>query len=100
MKQPEGEITLAGWHLRKEVTMGQIFTLASLFISGIWWANSVENRFVLQAQELIRLEQKNELTLQAQSDRFDRYQASVDSAFKKIDASLMRIEDRMNRERD
>lgn len=80
--------TLHGWHLKKEVTIGQIATVVLLLVSGLWWATTVETRMGQLASEDKRIEQRYELQYQNITDRFDRYQATVTSAMNEIKSEI------------
>jgi len=54
-----------GWHLKKEVTIGQILTLGCLAVTGIWWASSVETRFMHLDGQIDRVEEAAKLELGA-----------------------------------
>lgn len=89
-----------GWHLRKEVTIGQIFTTIALVVTGLWWAASIENRQSLTQAEIRRIEEKQDMTARAMNDRFDRYQRSVADALNKIESGIQRISDKLDRKAD
>lgn len=87
MEQEEktGEIVLAGWHLKKEITIAQIITLVSLLFSTLWWASSVETRLIHLSGEDKRIEQKqdtNSLNIEKILGRIERKQ---DKLFDKLD---------------
>lgn len=105
------DMNLMGWHLKKEVTIGQIITLLTILLSGLWWASSVETRLAdgvsndrrIEAERIAedrRIEQKTDIILKGMSDRFDRSQDAVSVAFEKIDDSLVRIEKKLDRKAD
>lgn len=100
MSKDNNEIAFKGWHLRKEVTVGQIVTLLVLLVSGVWWASSVETRFAASEAEDKRIEQKTELYMAGMTDRFDRYQSEVARALSKIDYSINRLSDKIDHKKD
>lgn len=79
---------IKGWHLRKEVTVGQILTLLTILIAGVAWANSVEMRLSSSEYELKRVEQKLNITIGNINDRFDRYQRQIEAAMVRIENKL------------
>jgi len=76
---------MTGWHLKKEVTIVQILTLISVVASAIWWAATVETRFVVLAGEDRRIEEKvdlGNLNLERILNRIERKQ---DKLYDKMD---------------
>lgn len=67
-----------GWHIKKEVSVGHILTTALIAVSMMWWASSIENR--ITALEVAK-----------------EYNSA---AFKRIEQSLNRIEDKIDRKAD
>ena len=91
MKQQEkecGEIVLAGWHLKKEVTITQIITLVTLLISTLWWASSVETRLVYLSAEDLRIEQKQDQNFQSIERILGRIERKQDKIFDKLDKKM------------
>lgn len=81
------EVSLGmGWHLKKEVTVGQIVTLMTILISGLWWAATVETRLALMA---------NEQT--AMTERIDRDEKRIDAQFGEIKSYLVRIDNKVDK---
>ena len=76
------EYQLGGWHLRKEITIGQIVTMVTVIIGLITWGTSVESRLLI-------LEKSNK-TLEKRLDR----------DFANIKKTLYRIEDKIDRKAD
>lgn len=56
-----GEYKVNGWHLKKEVTIGQLITILCISVSGLWWASSVETRIIHLVGEDRRIEQKHDV---------------------------------------
>jgi len=98
------EYVVGGWHLRKEVTISQIVTLASLLVAGIWWSATtdarIEQNAAYSAAEDRRIEQKNDLIVNAMNGRFDRYQQTVKEALGEIKGGIKDINDKMDRKAD
>ena len=84
-----GEFKVSGWHLKKEVTIGQLITILVILVSGLWWASSVETRLVRVSDEIIRVEQKQDLQMM-----------SITRLFNRIDRKLNKIDDKMDRKAD
>lgn len=87
------------WHLRKEITIGQIITMVTVIVSLFAWGSSVEQRIEVNSREYIRIEQKLDLSQAAMVNRMDRTDATISSSLSDIKKSLMRIEDRINNDR-
>ncbi len=80
-----GDIVVNGWHLKKEVTIGQLLTLITLLISGLWWASSVETRLTHLDAEDIRIEQKNDMQNENIEKILGRIERKQDKIFDKLD---------------
>lgn len=102
---------MSGWHLKKEVTIGQLVSMGMILISGLWWASSVETRFVdafskieikesERKAEDARIEEKTEILFNNMGERFDRYQSDVSKALAKIDSSINRLSDKIDKKAD
>ena len=89
-----------GWHLKKEVTIGQIVTLLSILITGIWWASAVETRLATLKASDQRIEEKTEILLSNMNDRFDRYQHDVSKALLEINKGITRLNDKLDEKVD
>ena len=83
------EIYVAGWHLKKEVAITHLITVASIVVSGLWWASSVETRFVHVDGELIRIEEKTDMQMR-----------NITLLFNRIDRKLNKIDDKMDNKAD
>ena len=99
-KQENCDINIGGWHLRKEITVGQILTMVMIIVSGLWWAATVETRMGQLASEDMRIEQKMEITQKNMTDRFDRYQRTVTDAMVEIKNDINRGFDRIDAKLD
>ena len=95
----KGEI-MSGWHLKKEVTVGQIITLATLLISGVWWASTVETRLAQGDADRIRIEQNTNIIIGNMTERHDQHQDAMSKIFSRIERQLERIEDKMDKKED
>lgn len=95
-----GEYKLNGWHLKKEVTIGQLLTTILILVSGLWWASSVETRIEKLNLEDHRIEQKTDIVLKNMNDRFDRYQVTVKDALADIKDGIDRVEDKLDKKAD
>ena len=84
-----GKFKVNGWHLKKEVTIGQLVTILCILVSGLWWASSVETRLVKVSDEIVRVEQKQDLQMK-----------SVMTLFNRIDRKLNKIEDKIEKKAD
>lgn len=100
----KSEITIGGWHLRKEVTIGQILTLLSLLVSGIVWATSMENKVLAVdtrlTYEVKALEERSSIVEKNTNDRFDRYQRTVSEALGKIEGGIQRLHEKLDKKAD
>ena len=83
------EYVVSGWHLKKEVTIGQLVTIVALLISGLWWASSVETRMVHINGEIKRVEQKSEIQ-----------NKTVIGLLNRIDRKLNKMDDKLDRKAD
>ena len=85
MEQDCGEFKVNGWHLKKEVTIGQLITLVVLLVSGLWWASSVETRLVFLSSEDFRIEQKQDAQNRNIERLLGRIERKQDKLYDKID---------------
>lgn len=92
--------TIGGWHLRKEVTVGQLITIFMIAVSGMWWASSVETRLTQMSMDSRRIEEKSEIVLKGMDMRFQTYQADIQQALQKIDRYFERIEQKIDQKAD
>lgn len=67
-----------GWHLKKEIALGNIITLIVVIISGLWWVAGIEKRLSLVEHRTVE-----------QEKRIERDVADIKQM-------LTRIEDRIN----
>jgi len=84
-KEYNSEVIVAGWHLKKEVTIGQLVTLICILVSGLWWASSVESRLVHLSDEDRRIEQKQDLHQKQLERILGRIERKQDKLFDKLD---------------
>lgn len=88
-----------GWHLRKEITVGQILTMAMIIVSVLWWGATVEKRMGQLASEDVRIDQKYDLQIQSIEAQFLTYDRNLNinlqqirndirSGFERIDRKL------------
>lgn len=83
----------AHWHLKREITIGQIITLASLLVGGVSYVIQNENRHEKTAMRLdvqAQLIQKLE-----ESDR--NLAARHDATIIRIEGLIQRVDDKLNR---
>jgi len=83
-----GEYRVNGWHLKKEVTIGQLVTIVCILVSGLWWASSVETRIERLASEDRRIEQKNDIQNKNIERILGRIERKQDKLFDKLDAKV------------
>jgi len=76
---------LNGWHLKKEVTVGQVVTLMAVIVSGLWWASSVETRIAQLSAEGRRIEQKQDVQNKGIERILGRIESKQDKLIDKID---------------
>lgn len=88
-KEKVTEYVVSGWHLKKEVTIGQLVTIFVILISGLWWASSVETRFVHINGEIKRVEEKAEIQ-----------NKTVISLLNRIDRKLNKMDDKLDKKAD
>lgn len=69
------------WHLKKEITVGQIITLASLLVGGVSYIVQNEGRH-----------EKTQLRLDAQADLIKRLEETDKQITQRHDATVVRIE--------
>jgi len=81
-----GEYRVSGWHLKKEVTIGQLITIIFILVSGLWWASSVETRIERLAAEDKRIEQKQDIQNKNIEKILGRIERKQDKIFDKLDA--------------
>lgn len=93
-------IVMAGWHLKKEVTIGQLITMVMILISGIWWASSVETRITELSSERIRLEQKVDIVVENINNRFDSYQKNIERTLGRIERKQDKLFDKLESKQD
>lgn len=75
-----------GWHLKKEVTVGQIITLMTILVSGLWWASTVETRLAIVQSKTDQI-----------ADRVVREEQRNEKQFNELKAYLIRIDNKMDR---
>lgn len=99
-KKPAENIMVHGWHLKKEVTIGQLVTLVVLLISGLWWASSVETRIAQLNAEDRRIEEKTQIIMDSMDSKFDQYQKDIERALGRIDRSIGKLSDKLDEKAD
>ena len=78
------ENPLQGWHLRKEITVGQILSIIAVIIGFGTWMMTIETRIAVIENDKV-----------ASGDRIDRLEIRVDNDLSEIKTSLRRIEDKL-----
>lgn len=94
------DIVVHGWHLKKEVTIGQLVTILVILVSGLWWASSVETRFAQLNAEDKRIEEKTQLVFNHMNSKFDVYQKDIERALGRIDRSIGKLSDKIDKKAD
>lgn len=89
-----------GWHLRKEITIGQILTMGMIVVSGLWWATTVETRMGQLTSEDRRIEEKFDIQLKAVSAQFLQAQTNIANTLTEIKYSLQRVNDKLDNKQD
>ncbi|MCK5605483.1 hypothetical protein KAR91_26560 [Candidatus Pacearchaeota archaeon] len=84
-EQQCGEFRVSGWHLKKEVTIGQLITIVCILVSGLWWASSVETRIERLTAEDRRIEQKNDIQNKNIEKILGRIERKQDKLFDKME---------------
>ncbi len=77
------------WHLKKEVTIGHIFTTMSVVLGIIFYTSKIDNRISLAEQKVEQIQAYNKDAM-----------ARADIQFSKLELSLQRIEDKLDRKVD
>ena len=88
------------WHLRKEITVGQIATMLTVLVALITWGTSVETRITELDGDIARVQEVNEVHHKALENKLKSYRGHVTSSFNKIDQKLTRIEDKLDKKAD
>jgi hypothetical protein len=99
-KEYAEEVIVAGWHLKKEVTIGQLVTLICILVSGLWWASSVETRLNGLHKEDERIEQKADIVIKNINAKFDLYQKDIERALGRIERKQDKIFDKLDEKAD
>lgn len=75
---------VSDWHLKREISIGHIFTTLTVAISMIIWFKNLENRVEI-----------NDLELKSIEKRVDRFETQTNEKFNYIARSLDEIKDRL-----
>lgn len=67
----------AGWHLKKEIAIGNIITLVAIIVSGTWYAGTLETRLALV-----------EIAVKQQEVRMDKDVSEIKRLLERIDSKL------------
>lgn len=89
-----------GWHLKKEVTIGQLITIMVILVSGLWWASSIETRIAQLSAEDRRIEEKTEILYNNMNDQMASYQKDTIRALGRIDRSIGKLGDKIDKKVD
>ena len=89
MQDHKDEYQISGWHLKKEVTIGQIITMCMLCVSGFWWASNVEARLMHLNGEIRRVEELQKIQF-----------GHIENLFNRIDRKLNKIDDKIESKMD
>lgn len=100
LQSQRSEYIVNGWHLKKEVTIGQLVTLLALLISGLWWAGTVESRFTHISDQVVRIEEKAVITNNHINEKFDQYQREIQRSLGRIDRSIGKLSDKIDKKAD
>ena len=88
------------WHLRKEITVGQIATMITVVVALFTWGTSVETRITQINGDIARVQEVAEVQYEALEHKLKSYRAHVTHSFNKIDQKLTRIEDKLDKKAD
>ena len=88
------------WHLRKEITVGQIATMLTVLVALVTWGTSVETRITQINGDITRVQEVTEVQYEALENKLKSYRGHVTSSFNKIDKKLTRIEDKLDQKAD
>lgn len=98
------EYKIKGWHLKKEVTIGQILTLVTVAITALIWAIQLEskvdklNAYVIAEDK--RIEQKHDIYLKNLNDRFNLHQETLNRILNDINQGITRLNDKLDTKAD
>lgn len=67
----------SGWHLKKEIAIGNIITLIAVIVSGVWYAGTIETRLALA-----------ESAIKQQEVRLDRDVKEIKYLLERIESKL------------
>lgn len=81
------------WHLKKEVTVGQLLTIATLLVSGIGYVIANERAHERHA---IRIDSHERLIAKLE-DADKATSAKMDAAVGRIEATIQRVDDKLDR---
>jgi hypothetical protein len=87
-KQKDNDV-LGGFHIRKEITLGHIFTTLSVVVAVLLWGNVIERRI-----------SNLELSQQYVDARIAASERRNESTLQEIKAYLQRIDDKLDRKAD
>lgn len=74
-----------GWHIKKEITLGHLITTASMVVTALWWASSVETRLAVMSEREAMLAEAN-----------NRQDEAIKATLETINQRLQRIEDKLD----
>jgi len=89
-----------GWHLEKSITVGQIFTIAVILVTGIGYVVNNEKRLALMKENLRQETEARKVADENLQKRLGRMEERTARRFKVIQESLLRIEDKLDRKAD
>lgn len=81
------------WHLKKEVTVGQLLTLSTLLVSGVGYVIANERAHERHA---LRID-SHERLISKLEDADKTASAKIDSAVARIEATVQRVDDKLDR---
>ena len=81
-----------GFHFIKSISIGNLFTMVSAAVFGIWWASTVETRIAINSARI----EANHQIVEVQAENYKSDKIEVHQQLANMDNKLDRIIERQN----
>ena len=81
-----------GFHFIKTISIGNLFTMVSAAVFGIWWASTVETRIAINSARI----EANHQIVEVQAENYKADKIEVHQQLANMDNKLDRIIERQN----
>lgn len=84
----KGAVSIEGWHLKKEIQFGHIFTTLTVAVAAIFYFTKIEQRIALIEQQMGQQHERDERQDKAAAENFALLRQQLEKMDAKLDRAL------------